>query len=285
MKLYNHLTGQSELISSKVINFYVCGPTVHAVSHVGHGRTFCVFDSLRKYLTSKGYVVNYGMNITDIDDKINAKVRKLYYSKLLGDDELNLEQLEAKMLKNVGDGIFDLNKMTPPMELFYEFVNERTEKFWKELEGINVDKPTITLRVTQVLPHIENMIQSLIDKGMAYESNGSVYFNTNYYYSKFCRCALSNSTEDDINLKDGFTSEKLNSHDFALWKSAKPHCVSFPTKKLKNNKGDSLTGWPGWSIECSVMSSIMFGDSIDLHGGGIDLKFPHHQTEFLYKHI
>ena len=284
INLHNHLTGQSEQIAGfnkilgqtdKSISMYVCGPTVHAVSHIGHGRTFAVFDSLRKFLTSKGTTVNFGMNITDIDDKINAKVRTLHYNTLLQTNlSVNqLKELEDLMLQKVTEGVFNQNDMTPSMELYYKFVNDRSTKFWEELKSINVNMPTTCLRVSEVLPQIEDMITKLIEKGYAYESNGSVYFNTNYYYGKFCRCPLSNSTEDDINVKDGYTSEKINPQDFALWKKAKPYSIGFLSK--------FSFGSPGWHIECSVMSSIMFGDNIDLHGGGIDLKFPHHHNEVL----
>lgn len=275
MLLYNHLTGKSEDIfkDKDYLTLYLCGPTIYSTSHIGHGRTFSVFDSMRKYWISKGKTVNFGMNITDIDDKINNSVKKLHYAKLTGDYLSTVNVLEEIMQKEIVRGGLDYCDLTPPMELYHNFVNEKAEIFWNELESINVDKPTITLRVSEVLSQIEDMIQSLINKGMAYESNGSVYFNTNYYHTKFCKCPLNNSTDDDINLKDGYTGEKINPEDFALWKKEKFGWISFPSKWGK--------GTPGWSIECSVMSSIMFGNNIDLHGGGIDLKYPHHHNEVL----
>lgn len=281
MLLYNHLTGLQNKIDSAdgSLSSYFCGPTVHAVSHVGHARTFSVFDSMRKFLTDKGIVMNYGMNITDIDDKINVKVRILHYSNILGteavgkNDTEKIAYLEQLMLQELEKKTIDESDMTPSLELYYKFVDERSTKFWEEMKSINVDKPTVTLRVSQVMTEIEEMIQSLIDKGMAYESNGSVYFNTVYYDQKFCKCQLSNSSEEDMNLKDGHSSEKINIHDFALWKKAKQYYISFPSRWGN--------GTPGWSIECSVMSSMMFGNDIKLHGGGIDLKFPHHHNEVL----
>lgn len=285
MILHNHLTNKNEQIlnnSTEPLTAYFCGPTVHAVSHVGHARTFSIFDSMRKYLVNKGIIVNHGMNITDIDDKINIKVRILHYRNLLNNNLLPnqsesdkdfLTRLEKLMSDEINKGSLDEHDMTPPIELYYDFVNKKSEKFWEEMKSINIDKPTITLRVSEVMPQIEDMIQSLLDKEMAYISNDSVYFDTEKYEGKFCKCQLSNSTENDMNLKSEYSGEKKNIADFALWKKEKPYFISFPSRWGN--------GTPGWSIECSVMSSIMFGDNIQLHGGGIDLKYPHHNNEVL----
>lgn len=250
MKLYNFLTDQKEEITKNSINWYCCGPTVHAVTHMGHARTFSIFDSMRKFMTSIGIRVNFGMNITDIDDKINNKVKEIHKS------------LSPECL-------------TPPMSLYYNFVDEKTKKFWNTLKRINIYYPTKVICVSEVIKDntIEKFIDKLIIGGYAYESNGSVYFDTTNYEEKFGKCPLSNSTEDDVNIKDGYATEKRNIKDFALWKKSKENFISFDSKWGK--------GTPGWHIECSVMSNIMFGDNIDLHSGGIDLKFPHHHNEVL----
>lgn len=317
MKLYDHLTkiiktigndnsdnsDNSDNNSTNYINIYVCGSTVHAISHIGHARTYATFDSMRKYLISKGKVVNYGMNITDIDDKINTKVRALHYfntinnlNKLDEILEINLEiqeyfksnrldkispnilncvlqKLEETTEKYVTNGTLPESVLTPSFTLYKQFIDEKTNLFWKEMEQINVSKPTTIIRVSDVIPQIENMIDTLIQKEFAYESNGSVYFDTANYYKHFENCNLSNATEDDKSIKQNYESDKKNSQDFALWKAGKPRSINF------NSKWG--LGTVGWHIECSLMSSMMFGNNIHLHGGGIDLKYPHHHNEVL----
>ena len=308
MNLFDHLTKtikpiKSSKSSKQPINIYVCGSTVHAISHLGHARTYSIFDSIRKFLISQGYVVNYGMNVTDIDDKINTKVRALYYYNLIKSlnklnyvAEINKEvqnYFESNRLDKIEPNIFNTiltkfdtlleeligqeliaeNLLTPTYEIYKNFIDEKTNVFWKEMEQINIAKPTITIRVSDVIPQIENMISDLIDKEYAYESNGSVYFDTTKYYENFCDCELNNSTDDDISIKNTHNSDKKNNKDFALWKKGKPRHVTF------NSKWG--TGTVGWHIECSLMSSLMFQNNVDLHGGGIDLKFPHHHNEVL----
>lgn len=285
MRLYNFLTNNEEIIDKKSINWYCCGPTVHAATHMGHARTFSIFDSMRKYMSHEGINVNFGMNITDIDDKINNKVKYIYYTSELQKRNLllektieeimskfSLQELENMLFNETGNDI-----LTPPMSLYFEFVDVRTQKFWDTLNKINVSPPTTVLRVSDVLKDGNNKIEKFIDKlikdGYAYESNGSVYFDTMKYENEFGVCPLTNSTKDDLNLKDGYISDKKFPEDFALWKKSKPNSVCFNSKWGK--------GIPGWHIECSVMSNIMFGNEIDIHSGGIDLKFPHHHNEVL----
>lgn len=254
MDLYNHLTEKLEKFGcdNDIINWYTCGPTVHNTVHMGHARTFSIFDSLRKYLTKMGKVVNYGMNITDIDDKINKIVMEKY---------IKSDNPE----KNI-------------MEMYYEFVNKKTEEFWEVMGMLNISPPTITIRVSEVIEDIKNFIQVLIDKSYAYESNGSVYFNTIKYTEIYGDCVLSNSTEDDMAVKIDYVSEKLDQKDFALWKKSKDEsAVGFESVWGR--------GTPGWHIECSVMSTLMFGETVDLHTGGIDLRFPHHHNEVLQSNV
>lgn len=248
MELYNHITGKLEPFANDktIIKWYTCGPTVHNTVHMGHARTFSIFDSLRKYLTSINKIVIFGMNITDIDDKINSKVKDIFVE---------------------NDGKIDI------MEIYNLFVDDKIKHFWESLSLLNISPPTKILRVSKVMDEIKNFIKTLIEKSYAYVSNDSVYFNTSRYADVFGKCELSNSTDDDMSVKDEFVSDKINQKDFALWKKAKPDSVGFESEWGK--------GTPGWHIECSVMSNIMFGDHIDLHTGGIDLKYPHHHNEVL----
>ena len=297
MNLYNHISKNNDDITKLIINWYSCGPTVHAANHIGHGRTFTVFDSMRKFLTSKGITVILGINITDIDDKINSKVKYIHlidtlksekpdmfneYVIKLGkqilsyDDYLcmsnliTLEELE-KILDN-GDVESNV-RLVPPFDKYKKFLDINTETFWKTLKKINVDLPTLSLRVSDVMSEIVEFIDELIKKDYAYKSNGSVYFDTEKYSTVFCHCNLSNSVDDDLNIKDGYVGDKKNPKDFALWKKEKKNSISFPSK--------FGNGTPGWHIECSVISKLMFGNNIDIHSGGIDLKFPHHHNEVL----
>lgn len=210
------------------------------------------FLFLRKYLTSIGKIVNYGMNITDIDDKINKIVMEKYIKS--DDPEKDI------------------------MKIYYEFVNKKTAEFWEAIAMLNIAPPTITIRVSDVIEDIKKFIQVLIDKSYAYESNGSVYFNTIKYTEVYGECILSNSTEDDMAVKTDYVSEKLDQKDFALWKKSKDES----TAGFESVWG---RGTPGWHIECSVMSTLMFGETVDLHTGGIDLRFPHHHNEVLQSNV
>ena len=323
MNLYNHLTNEINSINKNRINMYVCGSTVHAISHIGHARTYSIFDSIRKFLISQKCIVNYGMNVTDIDQKIITKVTILHYYnlvkkicqsdqsvqsvqsvqpvqptelyKITQSDEIkeilnnieliglnkispnDLKHMSAKLeffLENcIEIGIITEDIMTPPYETYKQFIDEKTNLFWKEMDQINIARPTTIIRVSDVIVEIQQMIDDLISKNYAYESNGSVYFDTTNYNQNFCQCALNNSTENDISIKNTYNEEKKNPHDFALWKKAKPRSICWDSKWGK--------GTAGWHIECSLISSKMFKDNIDLHGGGIDLKYPHHHNEVL----
>jgi cysteinyl-tRNA synthetase len=224
-----------------VFNWYCCGPTVHDEVHMGHARTFIIFDTMRRCMMQCGYTVNFGINITDIDDKIMQKI-KVQPGKTID-------------------------------EAYKEFVDDKVAKFWELLSTIRIMPPTVTLRVSEVIPQIVEFIQKLIDSNHAYVSNGSVYFDYDMYHKLYPKCNLSNSTDDDMCVKGDYHSDKKNVKDFALWKAAKPGWVQF--------SAPWGNGTPGWHIECSVMSNIMFGSDIHLHSGGIDLKYPHHHNEVL----
>lgn len=232
---------KTQFVLPNFFNWYCCGPTVHDEIHMGHARTFIVFDAMRRFMMHNRYTVNFGINITDIDDKIMQKIK-------------------APPGKTIE-------------ETYKEFVDNKVAKFWETMNTIRIMPPTVTLRVSEVIPQIVEFIQKLIDSDHAYVSNGSVYFDYDAYHELYPKCNLSNSTDDDMCVKGEHNGDKKNVKDFALWKAAKPDWVQFDAPWGK--------GTPGWHIECSVMSNIMFGSDIFLHSGGIDLKYPHHHNEVL----
>jgi cysteinyl-tRNA synthetase len=228
---------------------YVCGPTVYGEAHLGHARSALTFDTIYRFLKFLGYKVRYVRNITDVghlendsdsgEDKIEKKAR--------------LEQLE-------------------PMEIaqFY------TKKYLDAMDSMNVLRPNIQPHATgHIIEQIE-IVQTLLDKGYAYESNGSVYFDVIKYNNDTHKYGiLSNRVIDEMiaNTRelDG-QSEKRNPADFALWKKASPeHIMRWPSPWSD--------GFPGWHLECTAMSRKYLGKQFDIHGGGLDLLFPHHESE------
>lgn len=250
--IYNTLTRRKEefkpLVEGKV-GLYVCGPTVYSDSHLGHARPNITFDLLYRYLSFLGYKVRYVRNITDVghleneedeagEDKISKKAR--------------LEQLE-------------------PMEVVQKYMNS----FHRNMQELNVLPPSIEPRASGHIIEQQEMVQSILDNGFAYEANGSVYFDVEKYNESYKYGKLSGRNLDDIKTNtralDG-QSEKKNSFDFALWKKATPeHIMRWPSKWSD--------GFPGWHLECSVMSTKYLGEKFDIHGGGMDLTFPHHECE------
>lgn len=238
MKLYNTLTRKKEEfipLEEGKVKMYVCGPTVYNYIHIGNARPQVVFDTIRRYIEYKGYIVNYVQNFTDIDDKIIKRAN----------DENTTMQI-------VSD----------------RYIQEAL----KDSIGLNTKPATCYPRVTQEIPEIIDMIKTLIDKDFAYESDGSVYFNTEKFdgYGK-----LSKKNIDELQAgaseRIEIDNNKKNSTDFILWKPAKPD-----EPKWESPWGD---GRPGWHIECSVMAKKYLGDTIDIHAGGEDLIFPHHENE------
>jgi len=235
IKLYDTLMkNEKELepVEPQIVKMYVCGPTVYDYTHIGHGRTYVVYDSLKRYLTLRGYNVIHVMNITDIDDKIIRRAR-----------EENRD--------------------------WREIVDEYTRDYLEALEklGVKVDHHP---RVTNHVGEIIEFIQGLIERGYAYIApSGSVYFEVDKYddYGR-----LSSRLEKEYwSQEPEFLGEKKKPYDFALWKAAKPGEPYWDSPWGK--------GRPGWHIECSVMSSRYLGDRFDIHGGGTDLIFPHHENE------
>ena len=250
MKIYNSLTGQKEEFKPLVpkhVGMYVCGPTVYSNVHLGNVRTFISFDVIYRYLKFSGYKVRYVRNITDAghleddsqEDKISKKAR--------------LEKLE-------------------PMEI----VQQYTIDFHKVLDLVNNLPPDIEPTATgHIIEQIETT-KEILNKGYAYESNGSVYFDVIKYNNeidKYGKLSGRNIEEMIANTRDlEGQDEKRNPQDFALWKKAKPqHIMRWPSPWG--------IGFPGWHLECTVMSTKYLGEQFDIHGGGMDLKFPHHECE------
>jgi cysteinyl-tRNA synthetase len=251
LKIYNTLTRKKEdfkPLNPPYVGMYVCGPTVYSDVHLGNVRTFIFFDAIYRYLTHIGYKVRYVRNITDVghlesdadagEDKISRKAR--------------LENLE-------------------PMEI----VQRYTTGFHQVMEMFNILPPSIEPSATgHIIDQIE-MAGELIRNGLAYEVNGSVYFDVKKYNEKNNYGILSGRVIDELlagqrDLEG--QDEKKNREDFALWKKAAPGHL------MKWNSPWSL-GFPGWHLECSVMSTKYLGKTFDIHGGGMDLKFPHHECE------
>ncbi|MCA4810179.1 cysteine--tRNA ligase [Empedobacter stercoris] len=252
LKLHNSLTGQKETfepINQDNVGMYVCGPTVYSNVHLGNVRTFMSFDMIYRYLKFLGYKVRYVRNITDAghltDDGNVENDRFVKQSKL--------ERLE-------------------PMEI----VQKYTVDFHQVLEKFNLLPPTIEPTATGHILEQIALAEKLIDLGLAYEVNGSVYFDVEAYNKKGLNYGeLSNRNIEELinNTRDlDGQGEKKNPVDFALWKNASPAHIM----RWASPWGD---GFPGWHLECTVMSTKYLGDFFDIHGGGMDLKFPHHECE------
>lgn len=249
--IYNSLTGKKELfqpIKKGFVGLYVCGPTVYSNVHLGNCRTFISFDLVYRYLLHLGYKVRYVRNITDVghlvddadqgEDKIGKKAR--------------LEQVE-------------------PMEI----VQQYTLDFHAVLAQFNNLPPNIEPTATGHIVEQIEMVQAILDKGLAYEVNGSVYFDVEKYNQSHPYGELSGRKIEELisNTRelDG-QEEKRSPLDFALWKRAsEEHIMKWSSPWGK--------GFPGWHLECSAMSTKYLGDQFDIHGGGMDLKFPHHECE------
>ena len=250
--IYNTLTRKKELFKPLIENrvgMYVCGPTVYGEGHLGHARPAITFDIVFRFFESSGYKVRYVRNITDVghlendadegEDKIGKKAR--------------LEELE-------------------PMEIAQYY----TKSYLDSMDAMNVLRPNIQPTASgHIIEQIE-IIKKILDNGYAYISEGSVYFDVIKYQNNTNRYGiLSNRViEDMLNTTrdlDG-QSEKKNPYDFALWKKASPeHIMKWPSPWSD--------GFPGWHLECTAMSNKYLGDKFDIHGGGLDLLFPHHESE------
>ena len=251
LKLYNSLSGEKETfvpLHEGAVGMYVCGPTVYSNVHLGNCRTFISFDLIFRYLKHLGYKVRYVRNITDV-----------------GHIEDDADEGEDKIAKKAR-----LEKLEP-----MEIVQQYSVDFHQILELFNNLPPSIEPTATgHIIEQIET-VKKIIENGYAYESNGSVYFDVvkfdkTHHYGKLSGRNLEDmiSNTRDLSGQD----EKRNSQDFALWKKAEPeHIMRWPSPW-----GD---GFPGWHLECTAMSTKYLGNHFDIHGGGMDLKFPHHECE------
>jgi cysteinyl-tRNA synthetase len=234
MKVFNTLSGRKQEFRSKgkTVTMYVCGVTVYDDCHIGHAMSYVIFDVVRRYLEFKGYEVKHVQNFTDIDDKIINRAQQL---------------------------------AVPALELAEKYISE----YFKDMDALNIRRARVYPRATEEIPKIIEIIQGLIAKGYAYESDGSVYFRVKNFpgYGKLSRQDL------DEMMSRGSCEEGEKEHplDFALWKAAKPGEPSWSSPWGE--------GRPGWHIECSAMALKYLGDSLDIHGGGQDLIFPHHENE------
>lgn len=251
LKIYNTLTRQKEKfisITPNHVGLYVCGPTVYSEPHVGNLRTFCSFDMIYRYLTYLGYKVRYVRNITDAGHLTNER-----------GEGVNRMESQAKL------------ESLEPMEI----VQKYTVSFHRIMDAFNTIPPTIEPTATGHIVEQIEMIETLFNNGFAYEVNGSVYFDVVKYNNHYNYGELSGRNIDDLIAGyrdlDG-QEEKKNSIDFALWKKASPeHIMQWNSPWGK--------GFPGWHLECSAMSTKYLGETFDIHGGGMDLKFPHHECE------
>jgi cysteinyl-tRNA synthetase len=252
LKIYNTLSREKELftpLNAPHVGMYVCGPTVYNYVHLGNVRTFMTFDVLNRYLTHLGYKVRYVRNITDVGH-------------LVGDGDEGEDKI-GKMAKL---------EQLEPMEIVQRYTND----FHKVLDQFNFIPPSIEPSATGHLVEQIETTTTLINKGLAYESNGSVYFDIAEYnkqggdYGKLSGRILEDLLNETRDL-DG-VGEKRSPLDFALWKKAAPEHLM----RWNSPWGE---GFPGWHLECTCMSTKYLGDSFDIHGGGMDLKFPHHECE------
>lgn len=250
--IYNSLSKKKELfkpLHAPFVGLYVCGPTVYSNAHLGHARPAIIFDLLYRYLLHLDYKVRYVRNITDVghlEDEATGE----------GEDRI------AKRARQ---------EHLEPMEVVQKYLNT----YHKNLDQLNTMQPSIEPRASGHILEQQEFTKEILKKGFAYEVNGSVYFdilkyNQHYNYGKLSGRVLEDLQSNTRSL-DG-QDEKRNSFDFALWKKASPEHI------MKWHSPWSI-GFPGWHLECSAMSVKYLGDVFDIHGGGMDLQFPHHECE------
>jgi len=240
LRFHNTLTNEIEEfqpLNDKEVKLYTCGPTVWNFAHIGNFRTFIFDDILRRYLKFKGYNLIHVMNITDVDDRIINESAK----------------------RNI-----TIDALTTPF----------IKAFWEDLDSLNCERPEIAPRATEHIDEMIKIIQTLLDNGHAYQSEGSTYYRISSFpeYGKLSKIKFEGNITGGSERVDTDKYKKENARDFALWKLVQ-----------ENDR----TGWdasfgrgrPGWHIECSAMAMKYLGETIDIHTGGIDLQFPHHENE------
>lgn len=237
MKVYNTLTRKKEEfipLNPDEIRIYVCGPTVYNYIHIGNARPFVIFDTLRKYLEYRGNNVRFVQNFTDVDDKIINRARE--------------------------EGV-------SPFEIGETYI----KAYYEDVQALNVTPATIHPKVTETIPEIIEFVKGLVDKGLAYEVAGDVYYSARKF-ADYGKLSKQNIEELEAGSRVGVDERKHDPLDFVLWKA---------------QKADDEMAWdspwgagrPGWHIECSAMAKKYLGETIDLHAGGQDLQFPHHENE------
>ncbi|MEX2007035.1 MAG: cysteine--tRNA ligase [Candidatus Saccharimonadales bacterium] len=252
LKIYNSLTKEIETfkpIISGQVKLYSCGPTVYERAHIGNLASFIYVDTLRRTLETSGYKVKHVMNITDIDDKTIAASKAIY-------PEL------------------------PPTEALSKLTKKYEKIFLSDLEAVGIDTDKISfVRATENIESMQTLILKLLDKGFAYQAADGIYFSINKYrkadkkYGQLVELSVDQTHIARIN-NDEYDKDEAS--DFVLWKAQKDH---EPAWDFKLPDGQNLIGRPGWHIECSAMSEKYLHIPFDIHTGGIDLKFPHHENE------
>lgn len=236
MRVYNTLTRQKEEFIPIVpgeVKMYVCGPTVYNFFHIGNGRTFIVFDTIRRYLEYRGYKVTFIQNFTDIDDKMINKAN---------DEGITVKELGDKYIK----------------------------EYYQDADALNIERASVNPRATEYINDIIKFVEKLIELGFAYEVDGDVYYKTKKFNS-YGKLAGQNLEDLQAGARISVDERKQDPMDFAIWKSQKPGEPAW--------ESPWGLGRPGWHIECSCMAKKLLGDTIDIHAGGMDLKFPHHENE------
>ncbi|MBP7216382.1 MAG: cysteine--tRNA ligase [Candidatus Omnitrophica bacterium] len=240
--IYNSLSRKKEEftpLKPPAVTMYVCGPTVYDEPHIGHARSAFVFDVIRRYLAYRGYLVTFVRNVTDVDDKIIAKARKEFPN-----DDLNVS--------------------------FVRVSGKYLDAYHEAMDSLGIQRPDVEPMASEYIGKMVSFIEKLIERGVAYQSGNDVYFDITKAkdYGKLSHQSFDNM---EAGSRVAVLENKRNPLDFALWKAAKEQEPSWDSPWGK--------GRPGWHIECSVMSSALLGDQFDIHGGGLDLIFPHHENE------
>ena len=236
MKVFNTLTRKKEEfipLEPGKIKMYVCGPTVYNFFHIGNGRTFIVFDTIRRYFEYRGYKVDFIQNFTDIDDKM-----------------INRANEEGTTVKEIGD----------------KYICE----YYQDADGLNIKRATVNPRATEYITDIVEFVKGLVDKGFAYAVDGDVYFRTKKFET-YGQLVGQNLDDLQAGARINVDERKEDPMDFAIWKAQKPGEPAW--------ESPWGLGRPGWHIECSCMAKKLLGDTIDIHAGGMDLTFPHHENE------
>jgi cysteinyl-tRNA synthetase len=247
LKVYNTLTRRQEEfkpLEEGYVRMYVCGPTVYSDAHIGHGKSYVAFDVVVRYLRYLGYNVKYIQNITDVGHLTD-----------------NADAGEDKVEKRAAAERVD------PMEL----VERYTRSYFEDMDALNVVRPDISPRASAHIPEQIELVKVLIEKGFGYEANGSVYFDVSKF-GEYGRLSGKRVDELEAGARVEVNPDKRHPADFALWKKAeRGHILRW----------NSPWGWgfPGWHLECSVMSMRYLGETIDIHGGGLENAFPHHESE------